>query len=561
MGRASTRKRSSRSVNVHTPRTADLPALTGLPDEPNVRPVSAATGFGFWGSGSGYNGADTTGSRGFVYFPEQDTRKEVTPYTHGELRRRARYLVANVGLAGRFAQAIPRLVLGTGMMPQPGTADKEWNKLAKARFDARAGNALTYCLDGKADFYSDQLISYGASIVDGDMFKVKALDDAGARTLAHYESHQCANGPLAAGDDGRSLYNGIRVNRHNRMISACFTDPGQAGRVVEIPAENLIHVCRHFRHGPARPVSRFHRAVNHMLDSAEVIAAFKGSIKTSAEKGYYISKTDNAKVPHGWGVTTGPTANPMSRQNVTMPDGSTKKVTLEQVLTAPGQDIPDLPPGFDLKLLTDSRPHPNATAFLDYLVRDMSWGFDLAPEIIWSIANIGRSNTYLVMADAQSFVEVEQQNYVDQVAGHEWMWVVQGEMMAGRLRQCQDPEWWKHAWIPPARWTLNKGSDGKLYLDQIRSGALTFRRYFGWDGMGLEQIDEWLDEVQHVRDGCRSRFLDTEGQPDPKMEQFVLQAIYQRVGLASSFAPAAALAEEQADADSKKDDDETKKDE
>lgn len=531
MARASTTKRLRKSGR---PDIGAAAPASALPDEPFVRPVSAANGYGFWGSGSGYNGANTDGSKGFVYFPEPDTRKEVTPLAFGELRRRARYLVANVGLAGRFAQAIPRLVLGTGMMPQPTTTDREWNKLSRARFDARAGNALTYCLDGRADFYSDQLISYGASIVDGDMWKVKVLDDSGARILAHYESHQCENGQLPSGDAGQSLFNGVRVNRHNRMVSARFTDPSSGTpRSVEIGAENLIHVCRHFRHGPARPPSRFHRAVNHMLDSSEVIAAYKGAIKTAADKGYYISKAENAKTPHGWGLTTGPTSNPLARQSVTMPDGSTKKVTLEQVLNNPGQDIPDLPAGFDLKLLTDARPHPNSLGFLDYLVRDMSWGFDLAPEIVWSIANIGRSNTYLVMADAQSFVEVEQQNYVDHVAGQEWMWFVQGEMIAGRLRACADPEWWKHSWIPPARWTLNKGSDGKLYLEQLRSGALTFRRFFGWDGMGLEQLDDWMDEMAYIVDGCASR-----PQLASRVEQ-VLAQIYGRPGQSQPPAPAA----------------------
>lgn len=509
-----------------------------LQGEPNVRPVSAEWFGGMWGSGGGYNGADSGSSRGYVYWPTQDTRREINPFNFGEMRRRARYLVGNVGLAGRFAQAIPRLVLGTGMMPQPRTSDKEWNKLAKDRFDARAGNALTYSLDGKADFYSDQLVSYGSSIVDGDFWKAKAIDENGARILAHFESHQCDNGTLSAGDDGKGLFNGVRVNKHNRMVSARFLDPNQPGRTVEIPAENLIHVCRHFRHGPARPISRFHRAVNHMLDSSEAIAAFKGQIKTAAEKGYYITKDADAKAPAGWGVTRGPTSNPLTTQEVTLADGTKKKISLEQVLGAPGQDIPDLPPGFDLKVLLDQRPHPNTIGFLDYLVRDMSWGFDLAPEIIWSIANIGRSNTYLVMADAQSFVEVEQQNYVDNVGGHEWMWFIQGEMMAGRLRQCQDPEWWKVAFIPPARWTLNKGSDGKLYLEQLRSGALTFRRFFGWDGMGLEQLDEWMDEMAHIIDGCAAR---------PQLAsrtEFVLGQLYGRAGMAPTPAsdPAAAPA-------------------
>lgn len=499
-----------------------------LEGEPHVRPVAATDFGGLWGSGSGYQGADSTRARGFVYFPEPDTRREVTDYTFGELRRRARFLVANVGFAGRLSTGIPRLVLGTGLMPEAQTSDREWNKLARQRWDARAGNALTYSLDGKTNCYTDQAISYGASLVDGDFWKVKAIAQDGSRILGHYESHQVANGTLAGGDDARSLFNGVRVDRHNRMVSARFIDPVNGARTIEIPAENLIHVCRHFRHGPARPPSRFHRAINHLLDTTEITAAFKGVIKTSAQKGYYIAKAEGAKEVAGWSVNRGPTANPISRQSVTLADGSTRKVNLEQILAEAGTEIPDLPPGYDLKMLLDQRPHPNTTAFLDHLARDISWGFDLAPEILWSIANIGRSNTYLVLADAQSFVEAEQQNHIDTVLGHEWLWFVQGEMMAGRLRPCRDPEWWKHGWIPPARWTLNKGSDGKLHLEQLRSGALTFRRFFGWEGLGLEQLDDWLDEMAYVIDGCASR-----PQLRDRTEE-VLQRIYGRVGMAAT---------------------------
>jgi hypothetical protein len=74
-----------------------------------------------------------------------------------------------------------------------------------------------------------------------------------------------------------------------------------------------------------------------------------------------------------------------------------------------GGEIPDLDPGQEIKLLLDDRPHPNTLGFYEYLARDISWGTDWPPEILWSIAALGSANTRYIMAEAQSLVEVGQQ--------------------------------------------------------------------------------------------------------------------------------------------------------
>jgi hypothetical protein len=64
---------------------------------------------------------------------------------------------------------------------------------------------------------------------------------------------------------------------------------------------------------------------------------------------------------------------------------------------------------------------------------------------------------------------------------------------------------------PPPRLTVDFGRDGKLHLEQIKTGALTFSRHYGWQGLQVyEELDTWLDEMVYIRDGARRRGLDPE---------------------------------------------------
>lgn len=509
---------------------ASTPAAAVLPGEPGVARLATATlwtGLGGGWNSSGHQAANQSIARGMVYFPELDTRKEISSYTRLEVLRKARYLYSNVGFSRRIVNGISRMVAGTGLMPRPMTLDKEWNKLALARIEAVFGSASTYDLGGKFNFYRAQRAKLRCRYKDGDVATILTRDPrTGRAATAIYEGHQIGTGRLAEGEE-KTVFDGVRVDRFNRMVALRLLhaeNPGY-GEVgfTEVPAASALLLADFERPAQNRCLSIFSHAVNHLLDKTEIDAYYKGSIKNSARIGYYIGTAKDVV----------PTTNPKpggtagNRTVVTGPNG--EKVNLDKVYNANGGEVPRLDPGQELKMLLDERPHPNTLEFAEYLIRDASLGVDLSPEVLWSIVKLGGATMRYAMAEAQSFIEVEQQTLVDTDLGPEYIYFVSDEMAAGRLRACQDPEWWKHGFITPARTTIDIGRDGKLHLDQIKSGTLTFRRFFGWQGLGLDELDEWLDEMAHVVRGCASR----PELADDKMKQFVLQALYQRVGLAS----------------------------
>jgi len=501
-------------------RKLQLPSRTTLgplPGEPRVARLSVAdfgSGlFGGWGMGGGHQGADATMARGMVYFPEVDTRREISAFTRTEILRKVRFLFANVGFCRRLVKGMARMVAGTGLMPRPQTGDRAWNKIALARFEAVMGSAATYDLSGKYNGYRAQRVKLGCRYKDGDIATVLTRGADGRATTALFEGHQIGSGKPAPGEE-KTMYDGVKVDRHNRALS--YRLLGDDNTQVDVPAVSCLLLADLERPGQARGLSILAHAVNHLLDRTEINAYFKGSIKNSSRMGYYIGAAKD--------TTPNPTPRPGgaagNRRAVDL--GGGQKVNIDRVFSSSGGEVQELDPGRELKILLDERPHPNTLGFLQELVRDISLGVDLSPEVLYNIVALGGSNVRYVMQDAQSFVESEQQILVDSDLGLEYIYFIADELASWRLPPCADPEWWKHDWITPARMTVDVGRDGKLYLAQLRSGALTFRRFFGWQGLGLDELDSWMDEYCYIRQGAIDRGLDPE---------IVLAAIYGRPSL------------------------------
>lgn len=489
-------------------------AIPSLDGEPNVRQMSASTIIGGWaGGGQGWSAADFSPDRGYVYWPSEDTRYDLPSFSLYEMRRRSRWLDANVGFAGRINSGIARMVCGTGLMVRPTTRDKEWNRERTELFKQRNGTPGVVDLARKWDFYSMQRGMVEMRNVDGDIGAILTESQAGLARLAFVEAHRIGNGRLSPAE-AKIMVDGVFPDRNNAAMS--YRVLGDNGTQADIPVENFCYFGDNSRPGRHRTPPLCHRAANHLLDRTEIDRHFKKAIKNSSRVGYYVG-TDVAKTDGRKGLPV----LPVSRTTQTLASG--KKINIDQVIDGSGGEIPGLDPGQEIKTLLDQRPHPNTLGFYDHLARDISWGCDWPPEILWNVAALGSANTRYVMQEAQSLIEVGQQNLIDAVLARWYFYDTRKEIAAGRLRECPDPQWWKHEFIPPARWTIDRGKDGKLHLEMVRSGALTFRRMLGWEGLDSEiELQEWIDEMKMISDMAVAARLDP---------AFVLDRVYARVGV------------------------------
>lgn len=487
------------------------PALR-LPRHRDSRAPSAGGYPTYGGPGQGYQGADWSRARGYVYFPQLDTRKEITPYTRTEAMRRARFLYANMGIVRRMVNGMARMVVGTGLTAHATTGDKQWNRLAEARFHDRVVSRAVFDIGGRFNFYGSQRAMKRWQFRDGDCAAVLTSSAAGLGRVAFYEGHQIGNGRVAQGEE-KSWYDGVRVDQFNRAQAYRILGDDQAQ--IDVPSEDIVFFIDYERQ-QHRGITLLHHAINNLLDAGEIISFIKTGVKNANMFGYAIEQ-DAASTPTGGmeGSITGG-----RRQRLAL--DANNSVTLEQVYGAGA--VPTLSPGSKLRFLQDSRPHPNNLTLIDYLIRDIAWGAGLSPEVVWNITALGGANTRFVLADAQGWIEEQQQELVDLYCSRVWIYFIAKEMKAGRLPRCTDPAWWQHAWLPPPRLTVDFGRDGKLHLEQLRSGALTFKRFHGWQGLDSEeQLRTWLDEMEFIRRECTA----SGRQLDPAM---VLGAVYGRPG-------------------------------
>jgi hypothetical protein len=75
------------------------------------------------------------------------------------------------------------------------------------------------------------------------------------------------------------------------------------------------------------------------------------------------------------------------------------------------------------------------------------------------------------------------------------------------------------------------GKDGRLYMEQVKSGALTFSRLFGWQGLDVDtEQEQWLSEMATLRERALAKGLD----PDR-----VTDMVYGRSGVTTAQSPQA----------------------
>ncbi len=451
---------------------------------------------------SGYDAANWSQNRGYVYFPTLDSRRDLDSYSLYELTRKSRWLYINSGFATRCIDG-PAAMAGA-LTPVPLTRDKDWNQAALKSFNNNAGADLVFDVSGKFNFWSCQPMLSALRMLDGRCLGVLSESESKMARMMFYEGHQLTNGETDATDFG--WQDGVRSTKQNRIISFRLqdgpSDENGASSYVTVNAPDAIYHCQFRRPGRTAGEPVLRHAINHLLDRAEIFGFLKLAGKNAAQIGYQITRATNE-------FAAGPTL-PLRGLGANLRDDTLANGTKVKVEDAyRGGKGAEMDPGEEIKLLLDQRPHPNQLEFLEHLVRDIAWGIGCSPDILWNIAKLGGATARYVMADAQQvLIEPMQELLADQFCSRFWVYYVAKEMKAGRLMPCQDPEWWQHGWQPQQKLTVDITRDGKLYVDMHKSGMITLKRYHAALGQNWQQeTDEYLDERAYIIQGVNARTI------------------------------------------------------
>lgn len=442
---------------------------------------AAPVALGFGVGGSGYPAANSSDNRGYVYWPTLNPQRELTNYARREMARRTHALMAASGIPNRIIVGLRNLVVGIGLQPRAITNDREWNAAATRYYENRAASPLSYDVTAKFSGWEFQRRAYETRMKDADAAIVYSKSASG-RTLRKLYSG-LAIGNAYDVDDQSKWIDGVFLDALERPRMYRFLDyDGKRSR--DIAASDLQFLAKYPEPGSVRGEPLLKHALNKIIDINEVQTAWMNQIKNSSQIGYYLAAPQASATSSN--MPTEVLKNLNRGRTVETTDAAGQKITLKVVM-GHGNELAELPPGYDIKTLLDQRPHPNQKEFLEELLRDVSWGAGIAYELMWSIYKLGGANTRYVLADAQTFVEVEQDSLVYGWLMRDWVQEMADAMACGALPRCQDPEWWRHGWTPPARQTVDFGRDGRIYLEEYSRGLITTDRYFALKGQDARE--------------------------------------------------------------------------
>jgi hypothetical protein len=319
------------------------------------------------------------------------------------------------------------------------------------------------------------------SFTDGDILIVFAKTATGAARCAFYEAHQLANPENA---DPEKWREGVKIDSQGRHL-AYGVRSGDKVRV--IPASSALLFGQWESVGHVRPHPPLAHAITHTLDITETRGFLKLGLKNSSLLGIVSEKTAGGPPRTVDGMTT---AISMGR-TVEKDDGNGGRIKTSEVFD--GGQIPDTAPGEKLSVLTDGRPHPNALAFEDVLIRDIAQGFGLPESVVLSIIKLNGPGVRFAMEVADQWIK-DRLDQLDEFCLRYWVFDTACEIEAGRLPECDDPYWMQKLKLTKRKsLTIDRGREGKQRLEEAATGFKTLE-----DWCEEETGDDWRDHVDQV---------------------------------------------------------------
>lgn len=269
-------------------------------------------------------------------------------------------------------------------------------------------------------------------------------DEGGA--FAFYEAPQVQS----PADGGKAWNCGVMRDKNGRTAAYGLRHPDK-GEVTVIPARDAILYRHNMGGGKPRGLSDLHRAIRNLHDEADIVGYVKQSAKLAASVG--LVETGDAEKRPGMGTVGKVSVGPDGRR-------------VEQVLGGP--TVHQLPPGRDLKVLTDNRPSPNVMALLKHLMDEVAYGIGLSPALLWEPDKLGSGGIRFVMQKLKRWLKIRHA-YRQMWCVRVWRFMLAREMALGRLRLCRDPHWVRCLWTPMSDMTIDLGREGNLMINLVDS--------------------------------------------------------------------------------------------
>jgi capsid protein len=212
-----------------------------------------------------------------------------------------------------------------------------------------------------------------------------------------------------------------------------------------------------------------------MHDASEMVSYTKQSFKLASQVSFAIKSQE--------GITMGPTF-PGTKQLGSA--GQDSKVKTTGNYSAAG--YLNLKPDETIQMFKNEHPGSSFDPMMSYLARDIAWGVDVSPDVLWDITAAGGAGVRYSVADTQVFIEQLQRLLIDVFCRRFYKFWLWHEIEAGRIQNAP-ADWYRVEWVTPRKLTVDFGRDSKALMDMVTGGRMSSRRFAEMHGWELEQED------------------------------------------------------------------------
>lgn len=430
----------------------------------------------------------------------------------------SRKLRAQLGIIKALFEQTARYSLGNGLVPSSLCEDVEWRPRADEYFRSVTGSK-DFDIRGDSNFSQMQKTVLPDVICDGDAGAIPTRDREGNPRLQFFPSEAIGDHP------GPSIFDGLgswdegvmRSDAGERIAYRILKDrkPGMRGEFrpyFDYDARNFFHIGRVDRINGNRPLPWLHHgdqsAINILdLNNLEMAATRLNSYFAAA------IKTRTGDVP----ASISELLNEAEANLDEKKEEGAEETSHEEDVVAKAEKrmidlfgeaaILPLEDGQEFQFFKHDRGTATVTEFINYLIADISVGFGVPWQFIWGMTGMAGPYARLVLQQADWFFSDVADMMVSDFCQPVWEGVIEDGLNRRLLPPPAAGTNWRAAqWQGPGSMTIDKGRDGKLYLEMVKSGML---RRSSWHEMtgkpGIDECHKTIDELADLIDYCREK--------------------------------------------------------
>jgi capsid protein len=450
-----------------------------------------------------------------IYFP-LDSTKEIKPYERREMIKKHRSLRNNLGVVRGIINTTVRLSIGWGLQPIPKSPDRDFNRNALAYWK-RHTKSQNFDVSAQDKEPSMQRLVLGETITDGEIFGIKVVDDFGKPQRQLIKTEQVGDPQNPAKSDNWN--DGILCNSLGRPLTYHILQNASSAerRGTRVDPRDILHIYdrerAHQRHG----LPWGYTGLNHGVDALDIAAFEKITHKLNTSIIGTLSSQDGS-VPRSMQGLLEAAAEATASSGTRTTRESAKYLDLH------GSSIPIFKTSESMNLFLQGRNSINTIEFTGWLCAQYAHGFGLPVEVIVGMIQ-GSAAVRGNMELAGRFFEQVQMLMIDDWCQPNWENIIGTGLLAHAfprdypgIEPLAPPEgkdwtgWDTVEWRGPKNITIDRGRDGKMHLELIRSGLMTHEEY--WTSIG-EDPDE-MDASARI--GIKQRLADwlADGLPEDK---------------------------------------------